>query len=32
MPRHFAPFIISHECPGVVIIAQKVSVNIAIEE
>jgi hypothetical protein len=32
MPRHFASFIISHECPGVVIIAQKVSVNVAIEE
>jgi len=32
MPRHFADFIVSEKSPGVVIIAQKVSVNAAIEE
>jgi len=32
MPRHFANFVVNHESPGVVIIAQKVNVNAAIEE
>ena len=32
MPRHFANFIVNQESPGVVIIAQKVNVNAAIEE
>ena len=32
MPRHFADFIGSHECPGVIIISQRVSVYRAIEE
>ena len=32
MPRHFADFIVNEKSPGVVIIAQKVSVNVAIEE
>ena len=32
MPRHFADFIVNEKSPGVVIIAQKVSVNLAIEE
>jgi predicted nuclease of predicted toxin-antitoxin system len=32
MPRHFADFIIHHSSPGVLIIAQSVSVRVAIEE
>ena len=32
MPRHFADFIINQRSPGVLIIAQKVSVSVAIEE
>ena len=32
MPRHFADFILHHSSPGVVIIAQTVSVRVAIEE
>jgi len=32
MPHHFADFIVNEKSPGVVIIAQKVSVNAAIEE
>jgi predicted nuclease of predicted toxin-antitoxin system len=32
MPRHFADFIIHHSSPGVFIIAQSVSVRVAIEE
>lgn len=32
MPRHFADFIVNEKSPGVVIIAQNVSVNAAIEE
>jgi len=32
MPRHFANFIVNEKSPGVMIIAQKVSVNAAIEE
>ena len=32
MPRHFADFIVNEKSPGVVIIAQKVSVSAAIEE
>jgi predicted nuclease of predicted toxin-antitoxin system len=32
MPRHFAVFILHHSSPGVFIIAQTVSVRIAIEE
>jgi predicted nuclease of predicted toxin-antitoxin system len=32
MPRHFADFIFNEKSPGVMIIAQKVSVNVAIEE
>ena len=32
MPRHFADFIVNQRSPGVLIIAQKVSVSVAIEE
>jgi len=32
MPRHFADFILQHSSPGVFIIAQTVSVRVAIEE
>ena len=32
MPRHFANFIVNVKSPGLVIIAQKVSVNVAIAE
>jgi predicted nuclease of predicted toxin-antitoxin system len=32
MPRHFANFILHHSSPGVFIIAQSVSVHVAIEE
>ena len=32
MPRHFADFILHHSSPGVLIIAQTVSVRVAIEE
>ena len=32
MPRHFADFMQTQACPGVIIIAQNVSVNDAIEE
>jgi predicted nuclease of predicted toxin-antitoxin system len=32
MPRHFADFILHHSSPGVFIIAQTVSVRIAIKE
>ena len=32
MPRHFADFILRHSSPGVFIIAQTVSVRVAIEE
>ena len=32
MPRHFADFIVNQRNPGVLIIAQKVSVSVAIEE
>jgi predicted nuclease of predicted toxin-antitoxin system len=32
MPRHFADFILHHSSPGVFIIAQTVSVQVAIEE
>jgi hypothetical protein len=32
MPRHFAHFILRHNSPGVFIIAQTVSVRVAIEE
>ena len=32
MPRHFADFILHHSSPGVFIIAQTVSVRVAIEE
>jgi predicted nuclease of predicted toxin-antitoxin system len=32
MPRHFANFIIHHSSPGVFIIAQSVSIRVAIEE
>ena len=32
MPRHFADFILHHSCPGVFIIAQTLSVRVAIEE
>jgi predicted nuclease of predicted toxin-antitoxin system len=32
MPRHFADFILQHSSPGVFIIAQSVSVRVAIEE
>ena len=32
MPRHFADFILHHSSPGVFIIAQTVSVLVAIEE
>ena len=32
MPRHFADFILHHSSPGVFIIAQTVSVRMAIEE
>ena len=32
MPRHFADFILHHHSPGVFIIAQTVSVRVAIEE
>jgi len=32
MPRHFADFILHHSSPGVFIIAQTVSVQLAIEE
>src|SRR5712691_10926363 len=32
MPRHFADFILHHTSPGVLIIAQNVSVRVAIEE
>lgn len=31
MPRHFADFILHHSSPGVLIIAQTVSVRVAIE-
>jgi len=32
MPRHFADFILHHSSPGVFIIAQTMSVRVAIEE
>ena len=32
MPRHFADLIVNQRSPGVVIIAQKVNVGVAIEE
>ena len=32
MPKHFADFILHHSSPGVFIIAQTVSVRVAIEE
>lgn len=32
MPLHFADFIVNQKSPGVLIIAQKVNVNVAIEE
>ena len=32
MPRHFADFIVNEKSPGVMLVAQKVSVNVAIEE
>lgn len=32
MPRHFAYFILHHSSPGVFIIAQTVSVRVAVEE
>jgi Domain of unknown function (DUF5615) len=32
MPRHFADFILHHSSPGVFIIAQTLSVRVAIEE
>ena len=32
MPRHFADFIVNQTSPGVLIIAQKVNVSVAIEE
>jgi hypothetical protein len=32
MPRHFAEYILQHTSPGVFIIAQNVSVRVAIEE
>jgi hypothetical protein len=32
MPRHFADFILHPSSPGVLIIAQRVSVRVAIEE
>ena len=32
MPRHFADFILHHSSPGVFLIAQTVSVRVAIEE
>jgi hypothetical protein len=32
MPRHFAEFILHHSSPGVFIIAQTVSIRVAIEE
>src|SRR2546429_6299910 len=32
MPRHFADFIVKQNSPGVMIIAQKVPIRIAIEE
>lgn len=32
MPRHFADYLLDHSSPGVFIIAQNVSVRVAIEE
>ncbi|MDX6444261.1 MAG: hypothetical protein QOH71_1335 [Blastocatellia bacterium] len=32
MPRHFADFVSNHRSSGVVIVAQKVGINVAIEE
>ena len=32
MPRYFGDFIVNQKSPGVVIVAQKVSVSVAIEE
>ena len=32
MPRHFADFMLHHSSPGVLIIAQTVSIRVAIEE
>jgi hypothetical protein len=32
MPRHFADFVVNQESPGVMIIVQKININVAIEE